>query len=61
MGIGGGTQSCGWDAGAGYGRGELGELLGGVDYPAVGQVVSRFSKRLQTQRELRREVTETQD
>jgi REP-associated tyrosine transposase len=37
-----------------YTLSELGELAGGIDYAAVGQAVSRFSKRLQTDSDLQR-------
>ena len=40
-----------------YRLGELGELVGGMDYAAVGQAISRFGKRLQNVAELRRNVS----
>ncbi len=40
----------------GYRLGELGQLAGGMDYAAVGQAVSRFSRRLEKSRELRRSL-----
>ncbi len=42
----------------GYRLGELGEWAGGMDYAAVGQAVSRFGKRLEHDRALRRQVAE---
>ena len=41
-----------------YHLAELGELAGGLDYAAVGQAVSRFSKRVQAGGQLRRELTQ---
>jgi hypothetical protein len=40
-----------------YTLSELGQLIGGLDYAAVGQAISRFGKRVQTVAELRRCVT----
>ena len=42
----------------GYSLGKLGELAGGMDYAAVGQAVSRFGKRLEQTRGLRRQLME---
>ena len=33
-------------------RGEIGELAGGLEYPAVHAAIARFQKRLKTDREL---------
>jgi len=35
---------------------QLGELIGGIDYAAVGQAVSRFGKRLVKDTKLRGEI-----
>ena len=43
-----------------YTLNELGQLAGGMDYAAVGQAVSRFSKRLQNGAELRRTISKIQ-
>jgi hypothetical protein len=43
-----------------YRLAELGRLAGGVDYAAVGQAVSRFGRRLEKQRELKRKLAETE-
>jgi hypothetical protein len=43
-----------------YRLAELGKLCGGVDYAAVGQAVSRFGRRLGQQRELQRQLAETE-
>jgi hypothetical protein len=42
--------------GGGYRLGELGEWAGGLDYAAVGQAVSRFGRRLEKNRQLRRQL-----
>jgi putative transposase len=39
-----------------YRLSDLGRLAGGLDYAAVGQAVSRFARRLEEQRELRRKI-----
>ena len=39
-----------------YTLSELGRLVGGLDYAAVGQAVSRFGKRVQKIAELRRNL-----
>ncbi len=41
-----------------YRLGELGQLAGGMDYAAVGQAVSRFGRRLERERTLRRALDE---
>jgi hypothetical protein len=41
-----------------YKLSELGELAGGMDYAAVGQAVSRFGRRLEAERGLRRKFNE---
>jgi len=43
-----------------YRLGELGKLVGGVDYAAVGQAVSRFGRRLEQQPELKRKLAQTE-
>ena len=40
-----------------YSLGELGQLAGGMDYAAVGQAVSRFGRRLEQARDLRRSLS----
>jgi len=56
--MGAGTRHCGLSADAArYKLGELGQLVGGMDYAAVGQAVSRFGTRVQTLVELRRALS----
>jgi hypothetical protein len=43
-----------------YSLAELGKLAGGADYAAVGQAVSRFGRRLEKQRDVKRKLGETE-